>query len=1308
MKQAQRLVAYAPNGDRIGPIPTPTQFAYSSPLGDLSALNLNYRDDVPGSALLLDPIEVAVEYSLDGLLWKEIPNGRYLRITRNNDPVGRDKVRKYTLPSYGWQLTKMRQMVTTGLNADGKRPFLSATAGMIMGLLITEAHGRGVCTGLDYDFTSTHDSDGVAWAIDLSIYYEPGLDLFTILNNLSDQGVCDWWFEGRTLRIFNPDTYLANHRDIKFFQGIDINSMPTQGSLEGIVHTGLFVGEGGATVELSNPTTPQPWGKWEGFVKQGGVSDETTMELLGAAYMEDGSEERVQFTADLNIETSKYEVWEEYAPGDYIWSLNGDGEHEEYRIRQINFTRAESGDSKITLVLNDRFIEREIRNARRTAGIVGGATSGGTGTPPTPPGDDKRIPSQVTDLLATSDVFVDPDSGDYKGVVILDWEDVTTATNGSLLEITDYEIYQRRTFPEEETFFTFATNTSDDTSNISWGPFDPGFFYEFKVRARVLPGSRVGAWSTAVAVEIQSDIIPPPIPSDPILTSRMGIIKIEWDGLDEDALSMPPDFDWVKVWRADTPDPVLIANLRAGDGRDFIVETEVETGESYSYAFSAVDRAGNESAKTSFFPIVVVSVLDETDLTDYIVEAAEDAIIASGRNRIIYSAGTPTVDGKETAGDTWFRRLVDGTVIGQWEWDGDSYEVRTLSHQVIASIDAGKITVGVLNGQIIKAGTIGAEKLVVGPAENLISDPTFQSDDINFSRGEIGNWTFDKPNARAKPVGAGSGNAMYFVARSWPSQGASVDDAIPVQAGDQYIFSFYGQASPAASVNAYVRRWGPDKTYIGVTGLGASALTATETNFAISYTVPAGTAFLLVGFEYGTLPGGVGTSYITRPFFARRNDAVTIADGAITTPKLVAGAVTADKVGAGEITGVKIAGDAIDGKTITGALIRTAATGMRIELSTSTLRIGDRPTSTTGTGFWFVGSTGFMNVLGANSGDRALMTINTATGVIQMGNGSNYVQYNDVTQDFEVRANVVTGTRVQDANTGTGWIFKASDGYANCLSDGAAFISFNAATKSINMDDGTIYLGDNGSLRSGTVGQRLHILPDGILRSWRASGTNPFFEIAPTENRVRTRGVQEAWYLDIMDNVVDNQRARLDADGDGDLRIYSSLGGIKLGPVSGSGVKVINTYSLNPPGTDTVRVLQIRNDGLLMTLESSETAKLDIENYEFNLDGYLALEPKSWVWRSSVEKYADNLHRMVNGEELSEKDISESYGALNRHHGLIAERMVEAGLTEFVSYNEDGTPHSINYDRAWIPLIPIVRKLVDRVAELESIVHNNA
>lgn len=59
---------------------------------------------------------------------------------------------------------------------------------------------------------------------------------------------------------------------------------------------------------------------------------------------------------------------------------------------------------------------------------------------------------------------------------------------------------------------------------------------------------------------------------------------------------------------------------------------------------------------------------------------------------------------------------------------------------------------------------------------------------------------------------------------------------------------------------------------------------------------------------------------------------------AVTAEKIAAGAIIAEKIAAGAITTAKLAATAIDGMTITGAIIRTAASGQRLQMDATGLR----------------------------------------------------------------------------------------------------------------------------------------------------------------------------------------------------------------------------------------------------------------------------------------------------------------------------------------------------------------------------------
>ncbi|AMQ66689.1 minor head protein [Bacillus phage Mgbh1] len=109
--------------------------------------------------------------------------------------------------------------------------------------------------------------------------------------------------------------------------------------------------------------------------------------------------------------------------------------------------------------------------------------------------------------------------------------------------------------------------------------------------------------------------------------------------------------------------------------------------------------------------------------------------------------------------------------------------------------------------------------------------------------------------------------------------------------------------------------------------------------------------------------------------------------------------------------------------------------------------------------------------------------------------------------------------------------------------------------------------------------------------------------------------------------------------------------------------------------------VRINSNGTLSRSTSAKKYKQDIEVIDMS-DGYaerlLNLCPKSWYDKAEVER---------NGG---------STDGLKRYFGLIAEDVADVGLSEYVTY-ENGEIESIEYDRLWTPLIPIVRDHADQI-----------
>ncbi|WP_353990092.1 cell envelope integrity protein TolA [Pediococcus argentinicus] len=89
----------------------------------------------------------------------------------------------------------------------------------------------------------------------------------------------------------------------------------------------------------------------------------------------------------------------------------------------------------------------------------------------------------------------------------------------------------------------------------------------------------------------------------------------------------------------------------------------------------------------------------------------------------------------------------------------------------------------------------------------------------------------------------------------------------------------------------------------------------------------------------------------------------------------------------------------------------------------------------------------------------------------------------------------------------------------------------------------------------------------------------------------------------------------------------------------------------------------------------------------------LNLHMSTWNDKSAVDNFAKELSTGVKDEDP--QSIKEMYG-------LIAEDLDKAGLGMFVQYGSDGQIEGIQYDRAWIPLIGLVKDLTNKVNRLEE------
>ncbi len=119
---------------------------------------------------------------------------------------------------------------------------------------------------------------------------------------------------------------------------------------------------------------------------------------------------------------------------------------------------------------------------------------------------------------------------------------------------------------------------------------------------------------------------------------------------------------------------------------------------------------------------------------------------------------------------------------------------------------------------------------------------------------------------------------------------------------------------------------------------------------------------------------------------------------------------------------------------------------------------------------------------------------------------------------------------------------------------------------------------------------------------------------------------------------------------------------------------------------------------------SASKYKLNIKPLEESSDysyKILQLIPKQWFDKTSIENYAEVLTATYNGDELN-PDIDSAIDTIDSCYGLIAEDVIDAGLSKYCTYNSDGEVEGIMYEKLWTLLIPIVKDLVEKDKEKDD------
>ena len=896
-----RLKAYKPNGDTLGLLPQPSSFSASFLHDDTGALRLEYsRKALNGSILerkLETGLEIAVEVS-DGGRWLEPLNGRFVLISRSRDALDSSDTVTFTCPSYAWLLNKALMLDLNHLEGDGddkgKRVFKKASAGLVMRTFLDENKTRGgipVTCGFD----TGKDSAGTVWKSIMTLAYTPGISSLTALANLASNKICDWAFDKRTLKIWNMDS-TGLCRDLSRISvqlAHDVLEAPEEESIEALASHILVQGDNNKAFTRDNPAAPSPWGKWETYLSQQGISDDDTAALYMQSTLDTAARVRGQYTRALRVNDAPNLPLIDWRPGDWITAptvMHG----EKVRVQQVTLS-LESNQFKASVVLNDKVYDATVRQAKRVQGITGGAINGGTGGGIPAPEKDHRVPKAVTGLVVQTDAYISS-RGTALGLATLQWAQVSQATDDTAIDISGYRVEYRKNLAGAPWVSGGVTDAQRLTLGI--GGLECGQRYEFRVRAVPTYSDRLGDWSNVVVALVASDVTPPSVPSKPVLTSKLGVVDVQWDGRNTAGGGMEPDFDHVEVGISDSNGNWKYRDSVARDGHCVVTGLEYRA---YWFALRSVDHSGNKSDWGVGASITVASAVSQTDLDRLDKDLRDNKTAIDNANREL-SQAKQDIAGNTTAIGNANRELATAK-SDLTQAKKDIANNTTAIGNANKQITSNKTAIDNANRELDAAqGDIAQAKKDITQAKsdaaNAKNEAGKASAAIESAKSDIANAASKAQSALDKANSVGKSLDGLHNVYEGPDDPTTLS-GVTVRQGDfwyktqKYWTRWSGAANDSTSLLA--------DFYTGWSG---------EPNNSTSWLVPLSSRFIGVYVWDGTAWNErniVAANILASGSVVASN----MAANSITTEKLVAGAITTDKVAANAIVAGKIASGAI-------------------------------------------------------------------------------------------------------------------------------------------------------------------------------------------------------------------------------------------------------------------------------------------------------------------------------------------------------------------------------------------------------------
>src|SRR5690606_27708115 len=350
------------------------------------------------------------------------------------------------------------------------------TPGAIMATLMEQAHDRGALTDVEYDFTTTQDSGGQAWAGVMSGKFSPGSTYTQLLDKMVELGLVEWAIEWdwqqqkKVLRLWNPDNrgrdLTQGARPVTLRRGRNLLDAPRKWSLREAGTHVLAAGDEGIYDEAGDPTAlARRDRRVERYASLNNAADDEAVLAFAQAELKTVSKGLQTVEHGIGMLPGEPRPVIAYDIGDWVYSLT-DVTPEKLRVMQWEIEIDDQRQLSGRVALNDLWADAMEKLRRRLNAFQSGEAVVGTSEPPPASGEDRSPPAAPEGVVASSIAYMDPAHTQPLAMVTVSWLPVTTNADGSNNPLVQTAVFVLDKIEDEQ-----ANPPDPEDENAK--PFDP-------------------------------------------------------------------------------------------------------------------------------------------------------------------------------------------------------------------------------------------------------------------------------------------------------------------------------------------------------------------------------------------------------------------------------------------------------------------------------------------------------------------------------------------------------------------------------------------------------------------------------------------------------------------------------------------------------------------------------------------------------------------------------------------------------------------------------------------------------------------